>query len=87
MDLLLGKWQNMYDYILNHRIEKGCEFTHTSLHSPMCSFYVPADELDTFYAYYENAVAGGESLYVTEKNRHIGPILIDLDFRFPLPAD
>ena len=79
----LDKWKNIKDFIDCHRVEKGFEFTHTSL-NPSCSFYVPADDLNTFYDLYEKALSKKEDLFITEKNRHIGPILIDLDLRFPL---
>lgn len=82
----LGKWRNLRDFVSGHRVEKGFEFTHTCL-NPSCSFYVPADDLNTFYEFYEYALSIKEDLYITEKNRHIGPILIDLDLRFPVPSD
>lgn len=84
---MLGKWNSLNEFILDHRTEKGCEFTHTSLATPACSFYVPVDDLNAFYSVYKKSFLAKESLYITEKNRHIGPILIDLDFRFPVPAD
>lgn len=81
----LGKWQNILEFIDGHKTEKGCEFTHTSLGPPVCSFYVPSDQMDEFYSLYESALNNNENLYITEKNRHIGPILIDLDLRFQVP--
>ena len=82
----LDKWRNLRDFISAHKVEKGFEHTHTCL-NPTCSFYVPADDLNTFYEFYEYALSIKEELYITEKNRHIGPILIDLDLRFPVPSD
>lgn len=81
-----GTWKNLKDFIDGHRVEKGFEFTHTCL-NPSCSFYVPADDLATFYELYELALSNKENLYITEKNRHIGPILIDLDLRFAVPEN
>jgi P4 family phage/plasmid primase-like protien len=75
-------YEDIDDFILAHRVEKGCEFTHTSLAKPVGSFYVPVDELDTFFKLYSSAVDAGQDLHITEKNRHIGPLTIDLDFRF-----
>jgi P4 family phage/plasmid primase-like protien len=76
------QYASIEEYIDQHRVDKGSEFTHTSLSKPTCSFYVPADEMELFYGMYSHAVDQRKDLYVTEKNRHIGPILIDLDFRF-----
>ena len=75
-------WSTVQSFITDHTVEKGLEYTHTSLNAPPSSFYVPADHLDLFYTLYEKAVEAGNDLYITEKNRHIGPILVDLDLRF-----
>lgn len=76
------KARNMDEFITRYRVEKGCEFTHTSLGTPRGSFYVPSDALDDFYDLYTTALEEGRDMYVTEKPRHIGPLTIDLDFRF-----
>lgn len=79
---LIEECKTVQQFIHRHRVEKGCEFTHTSLSKPAVSFYVPANELDEFFDYYIKAIQAGDDLHVTEKNKHIGPILIDLDFRY-----
>lgn len=77
------KWTDLQVFIHKHRVEKGCEYTHTYLGNIPYSFYVPADEVKKFMKLYEDAfVKQSENLYITEKNRHIGPIVADLDFRF-----
>lgn len=75
-------YNSIQDFIVKHRVEKGCEFTHTSLGRPVGSFYVPSDELDTFYQVYVSSKKKGEELHITEKHRHLGPLVVDLDFRF-----
>jgi len=75
-------WTTVQDFIKDHTVEKGLEYTHTSLNAPPSSFYVPSDHLDLYYTLYEKAIAAGNDLYITEKNRHIGPVLVDLDLRF-----
>lgn len=82
-----SEWKTIQEFINEHRTEKGFEFTHTSLGSPTCSFYVPVDELEVFYQLYENSLNNNEDLHITEKNRHIGPIVIDIDLRFNLSDD
>lgn len=76
------KCETLHTFIDEHRVEKACEFTHTSLYQPACSFYVPAEDIDLFYELYAKSLSLGMDLYVTEKPRHIGPMVIDLDFRF-----
>ena len=73
---------DFYTYISAYRVEKGCEFTHTSITKPTGSFYIPSEKLDEFYKIYRNAMKSGEDLYVTEKHRDLSPLLIDIDLRF-----
>ena len=69
-------------FLLPFQVNKGSNFTHTSIIKPTGSFYIPAESLEQFYKLYEKAVDADEDLYLTEKHRDIGPVLIDLDFRF-----
>lgn len=78
----------LINFLGNYRVERGCEFTHTSLGRPAGSYYIPVDVLNTFYTLYMDAMDAGADLHITEKHRHIAPILIDLDMRFvPTPQD
>ena len=69
-------------HLLRYKVEKGSEFTHTSIIKPSGAFYIPTDEMDSFYQNYERALNAGEDLYMTEKHRDVSPFLIDLDFKF-----
>lgn len=69
-------------HIQRYKVEKGSEFTHTSIIKPSGAFYIPTDEMESFYQNYERALNAGEDLYMTEKHRDISPFLIDLDFKF-----
>lgn len=70
------------NYLLSFKVEKGCEFTHTSIVKPSGAFYIPNEEQDEFYDRYKTALSNGEELFLTERHKNIGPIVIDLDFRF-----
>lgn len=74
---------SLYRLLNACRTEKGNDFTHTSFLRPKCALYIPASFRQEFYAAYCDAFRRGEDLYVTERHRIIGPVLIDLDFRFP----
>lgn len=63
------------------KVEKGSEFTHTSLGEPMGSYYITGDKQEEFNASYIDAMNEGINLYITEKHRDVSPVLIDLDFR------
>lgn len=69
-------------FLLRFQVEKGSEFTHTSIVKPAGSFYIPSEKLDEFYLKYALAVKHNDDLYVTERHRDISPLLVDLDFRF-----
>lgn len=78
----------LYHFLLSCKVDKGSEYTHTSFQRPVGAFYIPASQTARFYQLYENAVARGEDLYITEKHRHISPLLVDVDLRVRrLPAD
>lgn len=69
-------------YLLRHRAARGSDYTHTALGRPSGSFYIPSDEFGEFLDLYCAAMEAGEELYLTERHRDIGPVVIDLDFRF-----
>ena len=81
------KCQGLYHYLLGYKVERGCEHTHTSFARPTGSFYIPSSERETFMTLYRAALSRGEDLHITERHRHIGPVLVDLDFRFEATAD
>jgi len=72
----------LFNFLQDHRAEKGSAFTHTSIYHPVGSFYVPPEDLPCFFELYKEAFTMGEDLYLTEKHREIGPVVVDLDFRF-----
>ena len=74
-------------HIMRYKVEKGSEFTHTSIIKPSGAFYIPTDEMDSFFGHYQKALTSGEDLYLTEKHRDISPFLIDLDFKFEKKDD
>lgn len=69
-------------FMSTFRVKKGEEFTHTSLFDPKGSFYIDSESQEEFFNKYNEAFNHGELLYMTEKHKDIGPILLDFDFRF-----
>lgn len=68
--------------LMKHQVGKGQPFTHTSIGKPAGSFYIPVELASDFHKAYVDALDSGEELHLTEKHRHISPVLVDLDFRF-----
>ena len=73
---------SLHQFLAAHRVEKGCEHTHTSLGRPLGSYYVPSSSHGRFLELYKAAVERGDDLFLTERHRHIGPVVVDLDFRY-----
>lgn len=69
-------------YIQQFKVGKGCEFTHTSISNPAGSYYISTANEDEFMKLYTAAVKRKEDVYMTEKHKILGPIVIDLDFRW-----
>ena len=83
MSLVQSK-RRLIEFLCNMKSIKDSSFTHTSITSPAGSYYIQAEDMDTFYKLYSDSVSHGCELFLTEKHREISPILIDFDFRFPL---
>lgn len=79
-----GPCTTLYHFLLQFRVEKGCEHTHTSFARPSGAFYIPGQRFADFMALYKAAIARGEDVFLTERHRAIGPVLVDLDFRWDL---
>lgn len=87
MERSRNKKATLYTFLQDHKTEKGSAFTHTSIYCPVGSFYVTPEETDRFLQLYKEAMLAGEDLYLTEKHREVGPVVVDLDFRFDKSED
>ena len=73
---------DLFNFLEEHRCAKGTTYSHTSMSAPLGSFFIKANELDYFYQLYEIALVNKKNLHITEKHDDIGPLLVDLDFRY-----
>lgn len=75
---------NFHQLLDKYRVERGADFTHTSLGYPKGSYFIPNSEFDNFMACYSHAAcdAPHQHLFMTEKHKDVSPIVIDLDFKF-----
>lgn len=81
-------YDNFYDFIETHRVQRGEEYSHTSISNPKGSFYISNEELALFYELYETSYYDDKKkMYMTEKHNELSPILIDFDFRFKANAE
>jgi P4 family phage/plasmid primase-like protien len=63
-----------------HKVFDADEYTMTRLGGVYGKYYVSDDEYDKFINLYKRVIPYREE-YITEKQKDLGPILIDLDFR------
>lgn len=73
---------SLSNFLSLYKVSKGQEYTHTSLGKPVGSYYIPSWKTESLVTRYKDALMTGSDLFLTEKHRHIGPLFIDLDFRF-----
>lgn len=71
-----------YQFLLSCKVERGCDYTHTSLMRPAAALYIPARAMPEFFELYRKAMLRDEDLFITERHRFIGPVVVDLDLRF-----
>jgi hypothetical protein len=63
-------------------VPPGCNFTHVSLSKPGGRYNIDACHFNDFMNAYTKALSDGDDLYLAEKNRYIGPLKVDFDFKF-----
>jgi P4 family phage/plasmid primase-like protien len=73
---------DIFNFLDETLIEKGKKFTHTSMGKPTGSYYIENENIDIFNELYQKAIFDGKTLHITEKHDDIGPIIIDLDFKY-----
>ena len=78
----------MDQFLQNHAAPSAAESTHTRIGNPElhvygASYTILPTEKDEFYKlYYRHVFEQGQVAYLTEKQLEVGPIAIDLDFRY-----
>ena len=64
------------DFLASHKSDGA--WTHTSLAGG--KYFIPEDDIETFYELYVDTVLDQEKQHLTEKSSDIGPLRIDFDF-------
>ena len=79
--------EELHTFINKYKIEKGKNYTNTSIGNPKISIFIPDEEYDSFLNLYGLSLTNGISLHFTEKPLDPSPLRVDLDFRFTLNED
>lgn len=73
---------NYNQFIEEHRVAKGTkDITHTAYGEPWGSFIINDDDYQEFINHYSKVV-GRMELHMIERPKEVGPLLIDIDWRF-----
>jgi P4 family phage/plasmid primase-like protien len=75
--------QDFYKFLGEHKVARGEPYSHTSLGDPKGCYIVDTKERDKFFNLYKKALGEGAELYLSEVHRSQGPILIDIDVKYP----
>lgn len=75
----------LYQFLAAHSVEKGAEYTHTSIGKPAGSYYIPIEEKDKLIdVLYDALFKKKIPIHLTEKPCQHTIIKADLDFKFEL---
>ena len=80
-------------FLKKYSVDKGAPYTHTripdkSLNIYGGKYYIPKEKCNEFYKLYVEYVIKNDNLeFLTEKQNEVGPIMIDLDFRYDVAVE
>jgi len=76
---------NFFNFLAKHLIkkEKSDVITHTAFGAPWGAYNISGFDLDTFIKYYKKVMKKVD-LHITQKPADVGPLLLDLDFKFDM---
>ncbi len=74
--------QEFYNFLGEHRVQRGEPYTYTSLGHPKGSYLIEQKDEIKFYNLYKKALGEGTEIFMSEVHRSQGPIIIDLDIKY-----
>ena len=80
VELLFDEFLKKYKLSKEESEKRVKTISHTCYGQPWGSYNIPDNEYDTFLNLYKR-VFGKRDLHVIERNKKVGPLLIDIDFR------
>lgn len=80
------------EFLQKHAAPKGSPFTHTRIGSKSLGiaggcYCIPASDREEFYKLYTEHLDAGRFEYLTEVQGEVGPLLVDLDFRYDVDVE
>lgn len=84
-NLIMSDTYKLQKFLDENRINKDDKITlktHTSMGGIPGTFNIDDDKYEEFRKLYKNAVRENADLYLVERNRLVGPLIVDIDFKF-----
>ena len=84
---------NLQEFLLQHATKDKTQITHTRIGYPQLNIFpgkycIPQSASAKFYKlYYNDVFKQNKNEYLTEKQSQVGPVLVDLDFRYDTTID
>ena len=75
-------------YVIKRGSTDQIEASHTSMGPPFGKYYIPDEKLSKFHNIYHHHVFDNKlDCHLVERHQNIGPIIIDLDFKYKIDPD
>ena len=74
--------QDFYNFLTEHKVQRGEQYSHTSLGYPKGCYLIETKDKDKFFNIYKKALGEGTEIFMSEVHRSQGPIIIDLDIKY-----
>ena len=80
-------------FLKKYSVDKGSPYTHTRIPDKSLNifggkYFIPKEKCNEFYKIYtESVITQNNMEFLTEKQNDIGPVMIDLDFRYDVSVE
>jgi P4 family phage/plasmid primase-like protien len=75
--------QKYHQFMFERKVDRGADRSHTSLGDPKGCYLIQEKDKDKFFKLYKKAINDKAEIYLSEGHRHQGPIIIDIDIKYP----
>ncbi len=85
-----GNTETFYNLLESCRLRDkndNKKITHTSWGTIMGKYHIPDNKIELFHKLYGKEILAGKKLNIIETHNDVGPIIVDLDFKFDNDVD
>lgn len=73
--------KELYNFLEKYKVNDSTSITHTSMGGMHGKYNIDDNKYHTFIDYYKKAINCDIDLYLVERNKEVGPVIIDIDFK------